>query len=260
MTHSSNDSKIIAGTTTTAALPDSGSDFLGIPAATGSHAPVCAVCGTAIDRTSHFHLDRYNTAACAQHRVRYCAVCRRMLTDGGSHIAGLGHVCGKCSETRTYAELGTICRFVQKFYREKHIYVPAFRATLVPPDEMKARYFGTYGSTPLGVALEGPPHRVELTSTQSKVSMASTLAHEMLHLWQYHRGIMAPAPYSEGFCNLGAFLVTGRIARGEALVKLLSLMENPDHAYGHAFRELKVLYDVYGWRAVVAAMKRFAPA
>ncbi len=35
------------------------------------------------------------------------------------------------------------------------------------------------------------------------------------------------------------------------------MMENPDPAYGAAFRELKIVYDIHGWQTLIEAMKTF---
>lgn len=240
-----------------AVLNDAGADFLGL-AGLGCEPCRCMVCGRELPPRTRFRLDRYRNAACARHPVRFCVLCGRMMLPGaGKELPGMGHACDRCSTVRSYAELKAIVGFVNTFFVEHRLYVPAYEAVLLSADEMYSRHYEREGTLPLGVAMEGSPHRVELLACQSRVGMAATLAHELLHLWQYHRGIKAPRHYAEGFCNLGSFLVTSRIRRSEALVRLFGMIENPDPVYGRAFRELKVMYDVYGWRAVIAAMKRF---
>lgn len=239
-------------------LNAAGADFLGL-AGWGGEACRCMVCGRELPPGTRYRHDRYRNASCTEHSVRFCVLCGRMMKPGaGQLLRGLGHACSRCATERSYAELTAIVGFVNTFFVEHRLFVPAYEAVLLTADEMYRRHYEREGCLPLGVAIEGTPHRVELLASQSRVGIAATLAHELLHLWQYHRGIKAPRPYAEGFCNLGSFLVTSRIRRSEALVRLFGMIENPDPVYGRAFRELKVMYDVYGWRAVIAAMKRFA--
>ncbi len=100
-------------------------------------------------------------------------------------------------------------------------------------------------------------YRIDLMRQLSRIGMAKTLAHELAHLWQWHRNIDAPHTYCEGFCNLVASLVVSQISKTEALVILHQMMENPDPAYGAAFRELKIVYDIHGWQTLIEAMKTF---
>lgn len=236
-------------------MNDGSYNFLRIAANTGDR-QTCVVCGRPVSGT--FRADRYGTVACLNHPVESCCGCGRLIPGRAVAIPHFGGACPKCASVRTYAELETVRAFVYEFYTKRRLYVPAFSLKLVSPDEMHRRFASPNGSTPRGVAVkEGERYTINIMQQQSRIGIAQTLAHELAHLWQWHRGIDAPHTYCEGFCNLAAFLVISEINKGEALVRLHQMMEDPDPAYGSAFRELKVVYDVHGWDTVIASMKKF---
>lgn len=238
---------------------DKGSSyFLRIASAVDGEDMHCVICGREVDPDS-FCADRYNQVACSHHRLRACRFCKRIIVGDGVEVPHFGTVCGKCGVERDYKELEAVRGFVYDFFREHRLYLPSFRLRLVSAEEMHAQYADCFGATPRGVAVSdgGDGYVVNIMRQMSRIGLAQTLTHELTHLWQWHRNIEAPETYCEGFCNLIAFLVISRINKGEALVHLSEMMENPDPAYGAAFRELKIVYDVYGWDTVVAAMKKF---
>lgn len=222
----------------------------------------CAICGCKIKKDESFRIDDYGTAVCGRHKnVKKCSLCRRFIKESPVLVPSFGNVCPECGTRHSYEEAIEVSDFVNRFYARKRIFIPGYRLCLLSAEEMVEKYKNHFNPIPLGVARKDDvenEYRIDIMRQQSKVSIASTLAHELLHLWQYHRGIYAPKAYSEGFCNLGAFLVVATVNKDESLVILSRMMENPDPEYGVAFRRLKVLHDVYGWRAVVKAMKQFA--
>lgn len=221
----------------------------------------CAICNQPI--TSRYYLDPYGTTVCGHHSPDYCCICERIITGQRVQVPGYGYSCTDCGMAVRYEELEEIRLKINAFYEQLRIFIPGYILCLRHAQEMADAYRQYFNRPPLGAAWKDDGsaqhrYRIDIMSQQSKVSIGNTLAHELLHLWQYHRGIKAPKEYAEGFCNLGAFLFTASVDKGEALVHLSKMMENRDKSYGVAFRQLKVLYDVYGLPAVIAAMKSFS--
>ena len=217
----------------------------------------CAICEQPI-RTDYY-VDPYGSCVCRKHPFSYCCICGRIITGSRVVVPGYGHSCTGCGMPVKYDELQKICTKIIKFFERLRIHIPGFRLSLRHAEEMSRAYEGQFTQPPLGAAWQDDGtdpygYRIDIMSQQSKVAIGNTLAHEMLHLWQYPRRIKAPIEYAEGFCNLGAFLYTASVDRDEALVHLSRMMENRDKNYGVAFRQLKVLYDVYGLPAVISAM------
>lgn len=220
----------------------------------------CAICGQPIQ--SKYYLDPYGSTVCNRHELDYCCLCGRIIIGPRVQVPGYGYACTGCGMAVKYDELETIRLKINAFYEQLRIYIPGYTLRLRHAQDMKDGYSEMFDRPPLGAAWkdDGTPqhrYRIDVMSQQSKVGIGNTLAHELLHLWQYHRHINAPQEFAEGFCNLGAFLFTASVDKGEALVYLSRMMENRDKSYGVAFRQLKVLYDVYGLPAVIGAMKTF---
>lgn len=220
----------------------------------------CAICSTPIN--SQYYLDPYGAAVCGRHEITSCVICGRIITGPRVQVPGYGYSCIGCGKAATYQDIERIRQKVNDFYASLRIFIPGYRLILRHAQDMADTYAQHFSTPPLGAAWrdDGSPehrYRIDIMSQQSAVGLGNTLAHELLHLWQYHRGIDAPQEYAEGFCNLGAFLFTASVDKDQALVYLARMMENRDKSYGVAFRQLKVLYDVYGLPTVIAAMKEF---
>ena len=85
----------------------------------------------------------------------------------------------------------------------------------------------------------------------SNTSFAETLAHEMLHIWQYERNIKAKKELSEGFCNLGSYVTLKKIGTQDANNFIRYMESNPDPFYGEGFRRMKKEYDKGGWNLAI---------
>ncbi|MDE6134585.1 MAG: hypothetical protein K2F79_03315 [Muribaculaceae bacterium] len=251
-------------------LAQGGKSFLYLSSAYGRRRLACAVCGREIAPGEPFVCDRYDTVVCSRHHFEFCKVCERIILGQPSSIRHLGSACALCASERSKADLEKAVNTIYGFFKEKRIFIPRYSVDLIKASAMNEKYAREFGFMPMGAAVEKytgteviPPgetrYHIDLMSQQSPTSLAKTLAHEVLHLWQYHRDIKAPVPYAEGFCNLGAYQVlASTFSTTEAMVLLKNLMEDPDPSYGVAFRELKVMHDVHGWISVIAAMRSFS--
>jgi hypothetical protein len=50
-------------------------------------------------------------------------------------------------------------------------------------------------------------HTIYIFDYLPKIKFAGVLAHEMLHVWQNEKGIALSPMRTEGFCNLGSYVV-----------------------------------------------------
>lgn len=241
-------------------LSEEAVNFLHIDRATTSGTLRCNICHLPLSRNCM--RDAYGNAVCSRHNVNRCCMCGRLILGPSTPVHVYGLACDECGTKRTMEELLQVRETVNTFYTRMHTFIPAYRLGLLPAVTMWEKYREYFRKPVFGAAWrdDGDPayvYRIDIMSQQSHIGLARTLAHEVLHLWQYYRGVDAPANYAEGFCNLGAYLFLSTVDSGEALVALSNLMEDPDSQYGVAFRQLKVLYDAYGWKAVINAMRQY---
>ena len=81
-------------------------------------------------------------------------------------------------------------------------------------------------------------HNIYFLTHLTNVEFAGTLAHELLHAWLTQNGVKMPQKQTEGFCNMGAYLMYSSMQGENAKMQLKSLHESPDPIYGDGFREM----------------------
>ena len=79
-----------------------------------------------------------------------------------------------------------------------------------------------------------------------KIQFAGVLAHELLHVWQNEKGISLPPPLTEGFCNLGSYVVYKSIGNELAIRMIKNLENDPSPVYGDGFRKVFEVYKREG--------------
>jgi len=96
---------------------------------------------------------------------------------------------------------------------------------------------------------------IYLLSYQNKIELAGALAHEMLHVWQVYNGIHMSPKLTEGFCNMGAYLMWNTLPSSLTKIYLKILHESPDPIYGDGFREIYALYEELGWKELIKSVR-----
>ena len=75
-----------------------------------------------------------------------------------------------------------------------------------------------------------------------KIKFAGVLAHELLHVWQYEKGISLSSQLTEGLCNLASYLVYEDINTDLSRMYIKFLQEDSDPIYGDGFRKVLEVY------------------
>ena len=75
-----------------------------------------------------------------------------------------------------------------------------------------------------------------------KIRFAGVLAHEMLHVWMNEKGIALQPMLTEGFCNVGSYVVYKAINTDMSLHMIKIMEQDPDPVYGNGFRKVVELY------------------
>lgn len=79
-------------------------------------------------------------------------------------------------------------------------------------------------------------HTIYLLDYQPRLRFASTLAHELMHVWQEENGVTPELKYCEGLSNFSEYLYLSRINDIEANKQIALLMADEDAIYGDGFR------------------------
>lgn len=83
----------------------------------------------------------------------------------------------------------------------------------------------------MGLFFKHFSHRIYLFDYLPKIQFAGVLAHEMLHVWQNERSISLSSKYTEGFCNVGSYVVYSSINTELSRCLIKRMEDNPDSVY-----------------------------
>ncbi len=102
--------------------------------------------------------------------------------------------------------------------------------------------------------------KVYLLYGMPRTQATSTVAHELMHIWQFQNGCLEQDPaLSEGSCNFASYLVLRRIASPEAEFAIDSMLKDPDRIYGKGFRHVKLYVEREGVAAWLKLLEEKNP-
>ena len=207
-----------------------------------------------------YWVDAWKQAICGCHKVEYCSSCGRFIKPTDFHLADGRCLCSFCKPS--VVSLPQHIEWVRKRVRsilathgidDLPMDIPI---KLVTPTEMaKLNGSGQINLQQPGLACTSKitelcvsrcEHIIYIFNHLPKIQFAGVLAHEMLHAWQHEKGISLPSMYTEGFCNLGSYLVYTSIDTELSRYFMKRLEENPHPIYGDGFRKVLEVYWKFG--------------
>lgn len=211
----------------------------------------CINCGT--ERYVTYYKDwkgRYLCSSCFQN-VQYCISCGRFC-DSKAIKVGMGRsLCRHCQEFfMKKSDCTYVVNFVKDVFRKEGLgEITSWQLKVMDAETIIAE---SGGKNVLGLASSA--RVIYMFRHLSRVAFAEVLAHEMLHIWQYDRKIKYEAFYSEGFCNLGSYVVLKAIGNAEARAKIDIMERDTDPIYGDGYRYMKNVYSTGGWSSAIKTL------
>jgi hypothetical protein len=98
--------------------------------------------------------------------------------------------------------------------------------------------------------------KIYILTYLTRIEFAGVLAHEMLHIWQFQNNIKLSEKITEGFCNMGSYLIYDLYLKQninnppyDKLSKIFidNLHKETDPIYGDGFRQVYKYYESFGW-------------
>lgn len=214
----------------------------------------CAICHT--DIKGRYLIDAWGQSICAEHKAEFCSSCGRFIASTDLHLADGRCLCPHCRPS--VVSLPQHVEWVEKRVRtilsSRGITdIPAgIPIKIVTPNEM-ARLNGsrqlnlfqpglTQTTKLMGLFMSSCKHTIYIFDYLPKIQFAGVLAHEMLHAWQNEKGISLLPAYTEGFCNVGSYVVYEAINTDLARFLIKRLKEDPSPVYGEGFRKVVAVY------------------
>jgi hypothetical protein len=100
---------------------------------------------------------------------------------------------------------------------------------------------------------------IYILSGMPRIQAAGTLAHELMHVWQFMQGrLHVEQALSEGSANYAACLVLSSIGGKAAEYSIEMMLNDPDPVYGEGFRRVKSFAEREGiaaWLNLLASKK-----
>ena len=214
----------------------------------------CTICNTEI--RGRYWVDAWHQSICAIHKVEYCSSCGRFVTPSDLHLSDGRCICSFCNPSivRTSQHIEWVENRVRSIlYKQGITNLPtSIPIKLVSPAEMaqlnRSKQINlcqpglTRTNKMLGLFGTHCTHTIYIFDNLPKVQFAGVLAHEMLHVWQNEKEISLPAIYTEGFCNVGSYVVYQAINTELSQHFIAQLEKNPDSIYGDGFRKVVSFY------------------
>ena len=218
----------------------------------------CVICDS--DIRGRYLIDNWNQAICDCHIIEYCSSCGRFVRPTDLHLADGRCICSHCApsivslpthiqwvETRVRAILASYGISVIPKDVPIHLVTPSEMAKLHGTKQINLLQPGLTKTMQISALLfSHRKHKIYIFNQMPKIQFAGVLAHELLHVWQNEKGISLPPPLTEGFCNLGSYVVYKSIGNELAMHLIKNLENDPSPVYGDGFRKVFEVYKREG--------------
>lgn len=219
--------------------------------------PKCIICGATIN--GHYLYDWIGNCVCGKHdneKLERCISCGQFCGEDAVDVGSGKKICGHCKRYRIEPEdVATIKNHINSIYKSTIIgEITGWRFEFISFEELYKR---TNNEKTRGLAQSvGDDYTIFVYRELSRVMFAETLAHEMLHVYQYKQKITSNEQNVEGFCNLGSYVILKSINTPESRNAIMGLKESEDPIYGAGFRKMLAAYESGGWQAALDELKQ----
>ncbi|MEB3198140.1 MAG: LIM domain-containing protein [Candidatus Sericytochromatia bacterium] len=243
----------------------------------GKHlAQHCVVCRRAIVGT--WVKDHWGHVYHAEHTREYatCQYCSRLCHDaiggGGVRYPDGRAICRQCHRTAVQRE-GDVQRVVEGMKGRMAGWGIDLRDVAVPVGMVDRHRLGQLlGRSHAGIKsvsgvaqMHWERHGRETRHRRASIFLLhglplhwleATAAHELMHVWNFHRCPPHSFELEEGACNYMSYRV--HLEKNDALAQyhIEALMRDPHPAYGQGFRRVKRLVDSKGFDTLLTVLQR----
>lgn len=229
----------------------------------------CLICHEPI--IGSYYIDSWQQIVHTHHEIKLCFNCGRIVMNEGIRLNDGRHICFQCqpSLVKTKQDVDWVNEKTRKMltkigFNDIPQDVPIeicdsnklnslYGENIINPNQRGLAQFTQLSQN----GVFKVEHKVYIIDNLTKTVFAGVLAHELLHVWQNQKNINAPQNITEGFCNLGSFLMYKTI-NNEVSIKLIdSLNKDENPIYGDGFRKIKEFYDKNGLNELIKRMKGY---
>jgi hypothetical protein len=232
----------------------------------------CLICGKAIN--GEYYEDEWGNMAHVEHngkKTKHCSFCTRIINDKEKNLVlsdGRNKICSICLESVIFSreQIEISFQYVISLFDKV-----GFNGI---PDSVKIRIVSKFQGSeknPLGSHTSGitktriitysngrkkREHEIEILEGLPSIEFNAVLAHELLHVWLNEQEInLVTNAKTEGFCNLGAYLVYSTDSSKLSEILLQRMYKNYDLIYGAGFRNMLGRLKKSGWKSLINEIK-----
>lgn len=227
----------------------------------------CDVCKKIF--TSQFLIDEWGNKSHTSHDgepIKHCDCCGRILSNntskGFQKVKDGRTICRICLSSAITnwnegeQQKNRVLNLLKK-YSFKNI-PETFPLEVVDAYEMssvsKSPLYSTRGLAQSGFSFsilggrKSHSHKIFMLSHLPKEEFVGVLAHEILHLWINNNNVKLSDEETEGFCNLGSYLVFFKNNSQFSGIQLKRMEKDMNPAYGKAYRRMRAELLKFGWK------------
>ncbi|MCR5818440.1 MAG: protein DA1 [Prevotella sp.] len=207
----------------------------------------CAYCGEEL--RGMFKKDLHGFGAHPEHAFQ-CFSCQRFVASTDHRLPDGRYQCADCmqKEVKTDKHVEWVETRVKQMLAAHGIdkWPSSVPIRLIQPRYTPGRpatQAHKMGETKVAKSIFSKSYEVNMLNHMHRIVFGGVLAHELLHVWQYERNIYLRSELTEGFCNLGSWIVYKHMATPVSQAMMTILERDPTPVYGDGFRIVKAVYD-----------------
>ncbi len=212
----------------------------------------CTYCGKSL--YGRYQLDMYGNAAHVEH-AKMCFSCSRFVTENDVQLPDGRWQCADCRQKEVstsqhiqwvYARVRQMLEWhgIREWPSNKNLTIELVQPKFTPGREPTRSH--QFGLTITSRSFFSMTHRVQVLNHLHRILFAGVLGHELLHVWQHEKGIHMQPELTEGFCNLGSWVVYQKMQTPVSNAQMHHLENDPTPVYGPGFKIVKSVYDHLG--------------
>ena len=230
----------------------------------------CSICENHI-KDKEYYVDIWGNPFHMYHKKTgtFCECCSRIIsqkiTNGGYELNDGRYICSLCdvSIIKTDEEINESLKKIENMLRKNHIdniNQKEIKIELINRLKMNEHYkFNETdhlkGITKINLNDEKMFH-IYILDNLPKIQFEAILAHELLHVWLYKKGIFLDKSTMEAFCNLGSYMVYKNDGTKFSKIHLMSLENTDTNSDAYKYKILKNMMEENNFKHIIKNIER----
>ena len=232
----------------------------------------CSICLQPLDST--FSIDAWGNAFHSDHEQEgiFCHSCSRIIsqrvTQGGYMYSDGRHLCSLCKITAVNNDSVIQAAYKSVILQFKEVGLTNISSN-IPISLVDLHQLNQKAGELSHVKLKGITHtkpaekqtnpfidslHILILFGLPRIEFEAVLAHELLHCWLYQNKVSLSQASTEGFCNLGRYLIYKNDNTYFSTIHLYAMNNDHDLIYGKEYRKMRAKLEENGWEKLITIL------